>query len=97
MQDEWDQLEDRAMLAQRLALGGDSALALVADEQGLQPADVRKWHKAWCTALLGPLPPGARWLPNQRQPDFTALAAALSPVLAANGATHAAPYVQDWQ
>ena len=61
LQDDWDALEDRAMLAQRLALGGDAMLAAVAAELGLQPQGVRKWHTAWRAALLGPRAPADRW------------------------------------
>ncbi len=54
-QHQWDQLEMRSMLGQRLDTNSEAAYVEVACEMGLQVGEVRLWHKCWAAVMLGPV------------------------------------------
>ena len=57
LQDEWEKLEEFALLAQRLEAGGEAAIYDIARERSLEPGDVRKWYRAWAAVVAGPIAP----------------------------------------
>ena len=57
LQDEWEKLEEFALLAQRVEAGGEAAIYDIARERSLEPGDVRKWHRAWAAVVAGPVAP----------------------------------------